>query len=84
MFLYFSEIIFFKLKQTLLYAKITMQKINYVLFSTLKNAKKNYYASTMHCLSKLDTYGLYKKLQTEVNRQTRPKDQQGKQARTLA
>ena len=60
MFLYFSEIIFFKLKQTLLYAKITMQKINYVLFFTLKNAQKKYYASTMHCLSKLDTYELYK------------------------
>ena len=40
MFLYFSEIIFFKLKQTLLYAKITMQKINYVLFFTLKNTQK--------------------------------------------
>ena len=37
-----------------------MQKINYVLFFTLKNAQKKYYASTMHFLSKLDTYGLYK------------------------
>ena len=37
-----------------------MQKINYVLFFILKNAQKKYYASTMHCLSKLDTYRLYK------------------------
>ena len=40
MFLYFSEIIFFKLKSNTTYAKITMQKINYVLFFTLKNAQK--------------------------------------------
>ena len=83
MFLYFSEIIFFKLKQTLLYAKFTMQKINYVLFFTLKNAKKKYYASTMHYLSELDTYGLYKKhelkLTSKQNLKTSKKSRLGPQ-----